>query len=417
MKNAKIAIIGAGPAALAVANALGLRGERVRVIAPDPTAAWVPNYGGWADQFSSDFGEKFFEQTYAAPCVRLPRGGKPTEKVLRRRYARIHKTRLQEHLLASLRASGAEFIQETLAAVEPGPETDRLVFESGRTLEASLVIDASGARSPFVNRHNNEKNAFQLAYGQTIQTKPHGFKCGEMRFMDFSGTSEDQAVPTFLYAMPLSHNQLFVEETVLATRQQVSFDYLKNKLNHRLAQEGIEVEGVLDEEFCRIPLGLPLPKGKQAVIPFGAAAAMVHPASGYLLARVVETAPRLADLILNERERLSKSELLKEAMNLVWPTSRKRTRELYMIGLEMLTRMGPERTVEFFHAFFELPEASWRGFLNDSLSPYELGLTMSRMFALSKTGLRFSLLHNTMSHASEHLINAVNPVWAMKERA
>ena len=208
---------------------------------------------------------------------------------------------------------------------------------------------------------------------------------------------------------------LFVEETVLATRQQVSFDFLKGRLETRLAHEGIEVTGVLDEEFCRIPLGLPLPKGQQKVIPFGAAASMVHPASGYMFSRIISTAPLLAEMISANLGQQAKPELLQAGLEMIWPSSRRRTRELYMIGLEMLTRMDPKRNRDFFNAFFELPLESWRGFLDDTLSPYELGLTMSKMFALSKTGLRFSLVHNTVSHASEHLLNAVSPSFTRKE--
>jgi hypothetical protein len=135
-----------------------------------------------------------------------------------------------------------------------------------------------------------------------------------------------------------------------------------------------------------------------------------------MFSRVVTTAPLLAELIAAELGQMSKPDLLKAGMQLIWPSSRRRTRELYMIGLEMLTRMDPQRNSEFFRAFFELPQESWRGFLDDSLSPYELGLTMSKMFALSKTGLRLSLVHNTVSHASEHLFNAMSPNWALKER-
>ena len=181
----------------------------------------------------------------------------------------------------------------------------------------------------------------------------------------------------------------------------------------RLEQEGIEVTGVLDEDFCKIPLGLPLPKGQQRVIPFGAAASMV-PCVGISFLASHRHGPR------NRKTRCGESratdELLRAGLNIIWPSSRRRTRELYMIGLEMLTRMDPKRNRDFFNAFFELPLESWRGFLDDTLTPYELGLTMSKMFALSKTGLRFSLVHNTVSHASEHLFKAVSPSFTRKER-
>tara|TARA_B100000683_G_scaffold89686_1_gene88619 strand:- start:12465 stop:13766 length:1302 start_codon:yes stop_codon:yes gene_type:complete len=416
MKNHQIVVIGSGPAALSVAVSLVETGVSVSIVAPDPFAAWVPNYGGWADQFPDDFAKNYFQQTYAAPCVRLSGSGGASERVLRGRYARIHKTKLQESYLSTLKEHAVSFFDTKVSTIESEGKKDHLQLESGQVLTADLVIDASGANSSFVQKQGKGKEAYQLAYGQTIQTKPHGFRCGEMRFMDFTPLQDNENIATFLYAMPLSHDTLFVEETVLATRQQVSFDFLKARLEMRLEQEGIDVTGVLDEEFCKIPLGLPLPKGQQRVIPFGAAASMVHPASGYLFSRVIATAPEIAKHIAANLGQQPKAELLKAGLNIIWPSSRRRTRELYMIGLEMLTRMDPKRNRDFFNAFFELPLESWRGFLDDTLTPYELGLTMSKMFALSKTGLRFSLVHNTVSHASEHLFKAVSPSFTRKER-
>ena len=95
MENRKTIVIGSGPAALSVAVSLVERDVAVSVVAPDPFAVWVPNYGGWADQFPPDFAQNFFHQTYAAPCVRLPHKEETVEKVLRGRYVRINKTKLQ----------------------------------------------------------------------------------------------------------------------------------------------------------------------------------------------------------------------------------------------------------------------------------------------------------------------------------
>ena len=101
MQNHQIVVIGSGPAALSVAVSLVETGVSVSIVAPDPFAAWVPNYGGWADQFPDDFAKNYFQQTYAAPCVRLPGSGGASERVLRGRYARIHKTKLQESYLST----------------------------------------------------------------------------------------------------------------------------------------------------------------------------------------------------------------------------------------------------------------------------------------------------------------------------
>jgi lycopene cyclase-like protein len=402
--------MGAGPAALTLAGQLVKRGQQVHLIAPEPLAAWVPNYGGWADQFDDAFASEFFEQTFAAPCVRLPKRGENVERVLPGKYVRINKTKFQESLLGVLHEQGAKFINSKVTEVSQEADKDILHLEDGSTLEFDLVIDGSGAQSTFTETQGTPKAAFQLAYGELVKTKPHGMRCGEMRFMDFTPIDDSDDVATFLYAMPLSHDTIFVEETILATRKQVSYDFLKERLHQRLSKEGIVVEAVLDEEYCRIPLGTALPKKKQVVIPFGGAAAMIHPASGYLLSKVVEMAPRLAELIVESKS--DKKQMIQDAMELIWPQERRRCRELYLVGLEILTRMPQQRYWEFFDAFFSLPDHLWRGFLDDTMSPSELALTMSKMFALSKSSLRLSLIQNSLSHASGHLLKAAKPAWA-----
>ena len=228
----------------ALARELAQQGHDVHIVAPEPVAAWVPNYGGWADQFSDDFGHQFFAQTYAAPCVRLPKEGKIAEKVLKGKYVRIDKTKLQEHFVTVLNKHQATLISGSVEKVSSETEQDTLELESGQKIVCDLVIDASGANSPFTQTKGSSKPAFQLAYGQLPKTQPHGMRCGEMRFMDFSSMGDSEGIATFLYAMPLSHDTLFVEETILATRQLASFDYLKKRLERRLTKkEGIKVEG------------------------------------------------------------------------------------------------------------------------------------------------------------------------------
>ena len=410
MNSKKIGIMGAGPAALSLAAQLVKRGQQVHIMAPEPLAAWVPNYGGWADQFSDAFASEFFEQTFAAPCVRIPKKEETLERVLPGKYVRINKTKYQESLLGILHEYGAEFTNAKVTELSHQGDQDTITLEDGKSLNFDLIIDGSGAHSTFTETQGTSKAAFQLAYGEVVKTKPHGMRCGEMRFMDFTPLGDVDDVTTFLYAMPLSHDTLFVEETILATRQLASYEFLKKRLHQRLLKEGIQVEAVLDKEYCRIPLGAALPKKKQTVIPFGGAAAMIHPASGYLLSKVVDLAPRLAELIAESEA--DKRQMLQDALALIWPQERRRCRELYLVGLEILTRMPQQRYWEFFDAFFSLPDHLWRGFLDDTMSPSELALTMSKMFALSKSSLRLSLIQHSVSHASGHLLKAAKPAWA-----
>lgn len=62
-------------------------------------------------------------------------------------------------------------------------------------------------------------------------------------------------------------------------------------LTHRLLQ----IKHVHEEEWSYIPVGGPLPLGSQPVTAFGAAANLIHPATGYSIVRSLREAPGLAD--------------------------------------------------------------------------------------------------------------------------
>ena len=51
----------------------------------------------------------------------------------------------------------------------------------------------------------------------------------------------NQELPTFLYAMPFTKTEIFVEETSLVARPTVNFDDLKDRMYARLKHLGIKV--------------------------------------------------------------------------------------------------------------------------------------------------------------------------------
>lgn len=103
----------------------------------------------------------------------------------------------------------------------------------------------------------------------------------------------DTEVPSFLYAMPLGNGRVFLEETCLVAKPALPFAVLKRRLHRRLAALGITVREVHEEEWSYIPVGGPLPLSSQPITAFGAAANLVHPATGYSIARSLREAPVL----------------------------------------------------------------------------------------------------------------------------
>src|SRR5690606_15824498 len=96
---------------------------------------------------------------------------------------------------------------------------------------------------------------------------------------------------------PIGPRHVFLEETSLVRRPAMSLAALRDRLNARLAAMDIGLTGVVATERCLIPMGTSLPLRSQPTIAFGAAAGMIHPASGYSLGRALRLAPAVAEAI------------------------------------------------------------------------------------------------------------------------
>lgn len=82
---------------------------------------------------------------------------------------------------------------------------------------------------------------------------------------------------------------------------------------------------VFEEEWSYIPVGGPLPLASQTVTAFGAAANLVHPATGYSIARSLREAPDLAaSMAAILRRRLPVQETAEAVWNSLWPAEKRR---------------------------------------------------------------------------------------------
>ena len=196
---------------------------------------------------------------------------------------------------------------------------------AAETLRAALVIDATGHDPVFVRRQLDGPVAGQAAYGIVGRFSAPPIAPGQFVFMDYRGDHLSAAErrdepPTFLYAMDLGEGVFFVEETSLALAPAVPFPLLKQRLERRLAHRGVEVLEIQHEEFCLFPMNPPLPDPRQRVVGFGGAAAMVHPASGYLVGSLLRRAPDLASAVLAALEGgLEGEALARAAWAGLWP--------------------------------------------------------------------------------------------------
>lgn len=425
---ADVAVVGCGPAGLALAAELGKRGVRVVLVGID--SKFTNNYGVWVDEFKKvGLGHTLDNTWEDAECYF---GLKEEDKFeLGRGYGRVNRTRLRSALLEKCRDSGVRYLKGEVTEVvgERGASTGSVTLKGGETLRSRIITLASGAvAGKFLQFEGHCSSvAAQTAYGieATVSGYEDVYDLSKMLFMDYRrhhsgiyegmaletqakthpnsndgywGTSEE--VPSFLYAMPLSNGRIFLEETALVAKPGLPFPVLKRRLERRLRALGIQVDEVADEEWSYIPVGGPLPLREQGVTAFGAAANMIHPATGYSIARSMREAPSLAEGMANALaiETATVGELSEAVWDTLWPLERQRQASFHVFGMELLAGLPPKAMNEFFICFFSLPAYFWQGFLGSSLNSFEVLLFAGLFFIKASNNIRFRLMKHLFTN-------------------
>lgn len=345
-----VLVAGAGPAGWAVAAACARLGLRTALVAPRPSVRWPATYGLWADEVPLlPAGTR-----YVAAHPRVHAGG---ERQLPRDYAVLD----NESLRAGLAHPEIEVREGRLADHRAG---------------AKVVVDATGAHRP--GEHGRaEQTAFGVVVSAEVAAPLLG--PGEAVFMDWRAPAPGPA--TFLYAIPLPDGRALLEETSLAARPGLGTAELRARLLTRLAGHGIDPAGA-QVDHVRFPLDRPA--RRPGVVPFGAAAGLVHPATGYSVADSLRLAPEVARAV----HRAGPARARRAALRVLWPPAARAVHLLRRAGLATLLALPPDRTAEFFALFFDLPPRLQRAFLSERDNLPETVAAMATMFRRASPPLR-----------------------------
>jgi lycopene beta-cyclase len=403
----QVVVLGAGPTALTLAAACAERGVQT-VVLGGANAPWAPNYGIWVDD-----AERLGLRGYLAAEWRdsdvVFEEGEVTS--FGRAYAKVARRRLRVALLERLARAGGEVQWSRARSVTHDAQGSVVEVEGGGPLRATLVVDATGHQPVAIHRPA-EATAFQAAVGMFAEVKEHPWPTDRFVFMDWrpaDALALRDGPPSFLYVMPFSPTRVFVEETSLVHAPAVPFALLRDRLRRRLARMGVGLDSVLATELCLIPMNPALPALNQRALGFGAAASLVHPATGYQLVRSLELAPTLAACIAaGLAEGRPPAHIAAEGWGVLWPSEARARRGLLSFGSDFAGALDHAECVSFFRAFMGLPTALRDGYLSGD-SP--LGTTLTAMmgtFVRCPPSLRWRLLRSGVRLPS-HLIGGMQP--------
>ena len=374
-------VAGGGPAGRLMAEALALRGLRVLLV--DPGGPWRPTWGIWDDPPAPGLPR-------TAAAGRWPDARIQTDRAivrLPRPYLRLDTPRLQAALEARTAAAGVVERQDRVLGADLGV----VHLEAGGPLRAGAWIDARGP-DPEARPLGR-----QIAWGELLHLPDHPWDTAEVTLMDWRpAPAVDDGLPaelpSFLYALPLDRDHVFLEETILTTARPVAPPALRARLHARLHALGLRPGQPLEVESCIIPMGGALPSPGPRRLPWGAAAGMVHPATGYqlraALTRVGPTAGAFADGWATGGPEVA----VRAAWSALWSPEDRRARALFEYGAQVLERMPPAAIQRFYEAFGALPPAQIAAFLDGGPAPERLMVAMAGTFARADLPTRLRLM-------------------------
>lgn len=380
-----ILVVGGGPAGMALAAACGRLGLDTGLLDPAPDRPWTATYGMWSPEVPADLPASVVAARSAGRAIAL------TEHQLGWDYAVLDVPALHGHLADQL--TGVR-IHTGRAVGSPGRGV--ITLADGSQLRASVVVDAGGRARPLDPTAVPHTPAEQTAYGLVIDEQAAAplTAPGEALFMDWRADHGETGWPTFLYAVPLGGGQVLVEETSLARRPGLALSVLRRRLHARLAHHGVRLPDSARSEKVSFPLDQPRHHGT-GTLGFGAAAPLIHPATGFSVAASLHLAPKVAGALAAHLP-ADPDAALAAARRTVWPRSARAIHRFRLIGLEALLQMPSGDVPRFFETFFSLPEAHRWTYLTARDDVRGTAVAMSHLFRLADGRLRRHLVSSAL---------------------
>jgi lycopene beta-cyclase len=380
-----VLVVGGGPAGMALAAACGRLGLVTGLLDPSPDRPWTATYGMWSREIPADLPASVVAARAAGRAIAL------TEHQLGWEYAVLDVPALHAHLADQLTG-----VHVHAGRAVGSPRRGTVALADGSELRAAVVVDAGGRVRPLDPTRARRTPAEQTAYGLVIDAQAAAPLTGpgDALFMDWRADHGEAGWPTFLYAVPLGGGQVLVEETSLARRPGLPLSALRRRLHARLAHHGVRIPESARSEKVSFPLDQPRHHGTDA-LGFGAAAPLIHPATGFSVAASLHLAPKVA-AVLAAHLPDDPDAALAAAGHAVWPRAARAIHGFRLIGLEALLQMPSADVPSFFETFFSLPEAHRWTYLTARDDVRGTAVAMGHLFRLADGRLRRHLVRSAL---------------------
>ncbi len=407
-KYSDITVIGGGPAGLILAYSCLNEGFSVSVIDKDPSDTWYQKYCFWKEEIQSselpdDLRVLLEDATEKSWDSALARINDDSETTITSSYCMFNTKTLQKTIQDKIVSLGGRLIKDSIKVIEH--KKQHSIAKGLGVYISKVVVVSNGSASELLSYKESSKPAFQVAYGQllNIDSNRFGDVCVDSStagFMDYQAPLGDlkefDKPPSFIYTLPMTQNQVFLEETILATRDDVEWSLLKNRLDIRKRELNLTSAQVVDEEYCKIQMGGGLPEFGRT-LSFGAAAGFTHPVTGFQMTRSIRTAPRLARALKIHWD--SQIDVLcTSAWESIWTTSELRNRNLYLLGLDILTNFNLTETQYFFEAFFTNSEKNRSHFLSGWGDSKCIEASMWKTFTKASLNTKRLIIQHSIRH-------------------
>jgi lycopene beta-cyclase len=379
-----VLVAGGGPAGWAAAAACARLGLVTELVDLAPDRPWRATYGSWRDELAAD-------TDHAVAAAGRGKAIGTTTHHLGWEYVVLNNAVLRD----GFASAPVTVVKGRVRATRPDPEGVTVDVTGGQR-RAAVVLDATGAARSVLGGGSRGASADQTAVGVLVDAGAASklVAPGTALFMDWRPHHGEAGWPTFLYGVPVSADQVLLEETSLARRPGLGLATIRRRLHARLAYHGIGVPAG-GEERVRIPVDRPLPAPgdwRRPVVPFGAASPLVHPATGYSVATALRLAPRVATAIRDALPHGGPAAAGAAAWRTVWSPAALAVHALRRRSLESLLRIPPELVPKFFDVFFALsPQHRW-AYLTGREDVPGSAAAMAALFAASPWWLRRRLV-------------------------